>query len=68
MTRDGSTFDGVVVVSIDPSYFSSFFDSVNLGQNGAAALVGLDGIVRSRRQLDKRTSGSTFAPRPCSRR
>ena len=51
LTRDGSTFDGVAVISIDPFYFSDYFDRLNLGEHGAAALIGLDGIVRSRRGL-----------------
>ena len=49
LMRDGSVFDGVMTVSIDPQYFSSSFDSVNLGQKGIAVLIGLDGIIRARR-------------------
>ena len=49
VTRKDGNFGGVVVVSIDPLYFSKFFDKVDLRQNGVVALVGRDGIVRARR-------------------
>jgi two-component system cell cycle sensor histidine kinase/response regulator CckA len=49
MSRQDGTFDGVIVVSVDPFYFSRFFDSINLGPGGIAWLAGLDGIVRAGR-------------------
>ncbi len=49
--RDGS-FGGVIVVSIDPHYFSKFFYDLDVGQYGVIDLVGLDGIVRARRSHD----------------
>ena len=51
MSHDDTSFDGVVVVSVDPFYFSDFFNSIDLGNHGIAALVGLDHIVRARRGL-----------------
>ncbi len=41
-------FGGVVVVSLAPSYFTTFFNRVKLGDNSDYALVGLDGVVRAR--------------------
>ncbi|MBW3509183.1 two-component sensor histidine kinase [Janthinobacterium sp. NKUCC06_STL] len=42
-------FKGVVVVSMDPYYFTRLYDEVDLGENSSIALVGSDGVVRARR-------------------
>ena len=45
---DGS-FQGIVGVALDPSYFLNAYKSLDLGPRGLIQLVGLDGIVRARR-------------------
>lgn len=45
---DGS-FGGVVVVSLDPYYFTQLYGDVQLGGHGVISLVGLDGVVRARK-------------------
>ena len=50
-------FQGVVVVSMDPFYFTRLYDQVDLGNNSAIALVGSDGVIRARRVGDLNTLG-----------
>jgi PAS domain S-box-containing protein len=48
---DGS-FSGVVVVSVTPDYFTSFYAGSNPGKTGLLAVVGNDGSLRSARVGD----------------
>ncbi len=43
------TFKGVVVVSMDPFYFTRLYHEVDLGQRSSIAMIGTDGVVRARR-------------------
>lgn len=45
---DGS-YRGVVVVSMDPQYFTRLYHDVDVGSNGAISLTGIDGVIRVRR-------------------
>jgi len=47
INRDGS-FGGVLVLSVDPEYFSGYFRTIDLGKDGAITLVGMDRVVRAR--------------------
>jgi signal transduction histidine kinase len=49
ITRPDGSFGGVVVLSIDPGYFTRFYGELNLGGAGMSALYGTDGIARARR-------------------
>jgi diguanylate cyclase (GGDEF)-like protein len=51
---DGS-FGGVALASLDPAYFTKFYQEADLGEHGLVTLVGLDGITRAR-QVGERSS------------
>lgn len=57
---DGS-FAGVGVASINPRYFSQIYSRLDLGRQGTITIVGLDGIVRARRDMDRETAGQDIA-------
>lgn len=50
-------FGGVLVLSLDPSYFAEFYGKVQLGANGVVSLVGLDGVTRARQSGRSFSSG-----------
>ena len=58
ITRASGEFAGVVVVSIDPGYFTRFYNELNLGSEGLAALYGLDGVARARKVGRKEEFGT----------
>ena len=47
------TFAGVIVASVDPAQLARFFQSINIGRDGAINLIGLDGYVRTSRGFKK---------------
>lgn len=57
---DGS-FAGVVVAAVDPNYFSSFYEGLELGPSHGVSLIGLDGIVRARYFNQNREVGQSVA-------
>ena len=58
INRSDGSFGGVVVLSIDPAYFTRFYGELNLGPGGLTALYGLDGIARARRVGEDTEYGS----------
>ncbi len=52
-------FGGVVVLSVDPRYFTNFYGELSLGNQGLMALYGLDGIGRARRVDNREEFGKS---------
>ena len=50
------SFDGLVLISVEASYLTSFYAGSNPGKTGLIAVVGADGSVRSARIGEKTTS------------
>lgn len=61
INRPDGSFDGVAVISIDPFYFTSFYNDVDVGTQGAITLLGLDGVVRARRAGDSMAIGQDIS-------
>src|SRR5882757_195273 len=46
MNGDG-TIGGVVVASLDPRHFTTFYDKIDLGGSASISMIGSDGVVRA---------------------
>ena len=57
-------FAGAIILSIDPGYFTSFYQSVDTGRHGTVQLVGIDGTVRARVAGVDRHSGQSLSGSP----
>lgn len=55
---------GVVVASLDPSYFSRFYSELNLGHGGVATLYRLDGHLFARKSARQVTFSANAASGP----
>ena len=61
ISKPNGEFAGVVVISIDPRYFTRFYGDLRLGSKGLSALYGLDGVARARRVGDTDEYGANAA-------
>ncbi|BAH74446.1 response regulator [Solidesulfovibrio magneticus] len=57
LSKSDKSFAGVVVVSLDPFYLSSFYADINIGRSGRIALIGNDGVVRAQKDMVETTVG-----------
>ena len=67
INRADGAFGGVVVVSIDPGYFTRFYKELNLGNAGVSALYRSNGTALARRVGDKEEFGGDAASSPVFR-
>jgi diguanylate cyclase (GGDEF)-like protein/PAS domain S-box-containing protein len=49
LTKADGSFAGVIVLSVNPDYFTRFYQKAEIGKQGLVMLVGLDGVSRARR-------------------
>ena len=64
MNHPDGSFKGVVVVSMDPQYFTRLYHEVDVGEHGTIALTGTDGVVRVRRVGNTESMGQDVSGSP----
>ncbi|PMS32256.1 GGDEF-domain containing protein [Trinickia symbiotica] len=57
-------FAGIVMLTVDPSYFASAYDAAQMGRHGFLGLLGTDGIMRVERVGDDISWGAAVAVPP----
>src|ERR1700723_3334295 len=60
LSAPNGAFDGVVIVTVDASYFVSGYETAKLGEHGVLGLLGMDGVFRVRRTGDALISGDVI--------
>ncbi|QGZ42469.1 PAS domain S-box-containing protein/diguanylate cyclase (GGDEF)-like protein [Pseudoduganella flava] len=53
----GGTFAGVVILEVDPAYFTSGYERTRQGDRGLLAIVGADGVMRAARVGERASWG-----------
>lgn len=61
---DRGRFAGVIVISVDPSYFVNFYDQTGLGNSGVATMVRDSGEVMVRSSKQDQYTGVIATPLP----
>ncbi|MFJ3056644.1 ATP-binding protein [Herbaspirillum sp. NPDC087042] len=61
INRPDGSFGGVVVVSMDPQYFTRLYHQIDVGHHGVITLVGEDGVARVRRTGDIDAMGESVS-------
>lgn len=64
ITNKNGEFGGVVIASLDPTYFTRFYTDLNLGQGSVAALYGLSGSLLARKTPSLETFDGNAASSP----
>ncbi|RJG01948.1 EAL domain-containing protein [Noviherbaspirillum sedimenti] len=54
------SFDGVVLIAVEPEYFLSFYDGTILGESGLLAVLGDDHVLRAETIGNKHSSGAAI--------
>ena len=57
LSGPGGRFDGVVAINMDPAQLTGIYDDATMGASDVAWVVGLDGVMRSRRAQSQISSG-----------
>lgn len=57
VNKADGTFGGIVVVAVDPFYFTEFYKQIDLGNQSIVVLVGMDGIIRARMKDGESSTG-----------
>ncbi len=61
LTDAAGRFAGIVMLTVDPSYFTSAYDAAQMGKQGFLGLLGTDGTMRVQQVGDVVSWGATMA-------